>query len=408
MKKIFMASFVAMMAVTAANADIASTKYVTDRTGDTSKITQGLGSDLTTAINAVNEKIGAGEITINDGQIVTDMINNGAVTTGKIADSAVTTVKILDKNVTTEKIADSAVTTVKILDKNVTTEKIADLAVTTGKIADNAVTSAKIANGEVKTDDIAALAVTTAKIADKNVTAAKLADGVAVANIGYTPENIANKVDSITEADKENTTKYTTVKAVYDHVGALKTELSQSASQDETRFSQIESDISSLSDEKVDVDQGKDNASKAVVTDAAGKITTSQIAEGMIADNAVTSGKIANGEVKTDDIAASAVTTVKILDKNVTTEKLADGAVTSAKILDGEVKTADIADKNVTKAKLAQAVQDSLDLADSAMQEAALKTLASWKTSTYDCGAAGTTCSLVSKGGAISWEKVEY
>ena len=348
MKKIFMASFVAMMAVTAANADIASTKYVTDRTGDTSKITQGLGSDLTTAINAVNEKIGAGEITINDGQIVTDMINNGAVTTGKIADSAVTTVKILDKNVTTE--------------------KIADLAVTTGKIADNAVTSAKIANGEVKTDDIAALAVTTAKIADKNVTAAKLADGVAVANIGYTPENVANKVDSITEADKENTTKYTTVKAVYDHVGALKTELSQSASQDETRFSQIESDISSLSDEKVDVDQGKDNASKAVVTDAAGKITTSQIAEGMIADNAVTSGKIANGEVKTDDIA----------------------------------------DKNVTKAKLAQAVQDSLDLADSAMQEAALKTLASWKTSTYDCGAAGTTCSLVSKGGVISWEKVEY
>ena len=34
MKKIFMASLVAMMAVTAANAEIASTNFVTDRTGD--------------------------------------------------------------------------------------------------------------------------------------------------------------------------------------------------------------------------------------------------------------------------------------------------------------------------------------------------------------------------------------
>ena len=200
MKKIFMASFVAMMAVTAANADIASTNFVTDRTGDTSKIAQELGSDLTTAINAVNQKIDDGEITITDGYIKTNMINDGAVTNTKIAD--------------------------------------------------NAVTSGKIANGEVKTDDIDALAVTTAKIAGN--------------------------------------------------------------------------------------------------------------------------------------------------------------AVTSAKILDGEVKTVDIADKNVTKAKLADDVQTSLGKADSAMQEAALKSLASWKTDKYDCGAANTTCSLVSKGGAISWEEVKY
>ena len=39
MKKIFMASLVAMMAVTAANAEIASTNFVTDRTGDVAKST---------------------------------------------------------------------------------------------------------------------------------------------------------------------------------------------------------------------------------------------------------------------------------------------------------------------------------------------------------------------------------
>jgi len=53
------------------------------------------------------------------------------------------------------------------------------------------------------------------------------------------------------------------------------------------------------------------------------------------------------------DIASNAVTTVKIADANVTTAKIADANVTTVKILDANVTTAKIADANVTTAKIA-------------------------------------------------------
>ncbi len=80
---------------------------------------------------------------------------------------------------------------------------------------------------------------------------------------------------------------------------------------------------------KVNVAQGTSAASKAVVTDASGNVTTGQVVSGMIADNAVTSAKIANRTITTSDISASA---------------------------------------GITKGQLASAVQASLDKADKALQ----------------------------------------
>ena len=60
MKKILTVSLFAMMAVSAANADIASTKYVTDRTGTVSFTANGIAKDasnLTEAINLIDSTL---------------------------------------------------------------------------------------------------------------------------------------------------------------------------------------------------------------------------------------------------------------------------------------------------------------------------------------------------------------
>ena len=71
MKKILTVSLFAMMAVSAANADIASTKFVTDRTGDTQfegSVAQ--ATDLTAAVNALAGKVdtvaGTGQGSVSD------------------------------------------------------------------------------------------------------------------------------------------------------------------------------------------------------------------------------------------------------------------------------------------------------------------------------------------------------
>lgn len=69
MKKIFTVSLVAIMAATAANADIASTKYVTDRTGTTANLTT-TAKELTGAVNELKTKLdtvaGEGEGSVAD------------------------------------------------------------------------------------------------------------------------------------------------------------------------------------------------------------------------------------------------------------------------------------------------------------------------------------------------------
>ena len=151
MKKIITASIVAIMAVTAANADIASTTFVTSRTGDVANSTfvktlETGKRNLSGAVDALAGKISGGEITINKDQITSNMIKDGDVATADLANGAVTN--------------------------------------------------------------------------------AKLAAGVAVQNIGYTPENVANKVDDVESiGQRDKSTVYPTVSFVEGAISTSQSEL---------------------------------------------------------------------------------------------------------------------------------------------------------------------------------------
>ncbi|MBO6288714.1 MAG: hypothetical protein J6N45_00115, partial [Alphaproteobacteria bacterium] len=73
---------------------------------------------------------------------------------------------------------------------------------------------------------------------------------------------------------------------------------------------------------KVDINQTTENANKAMIVGADGKVTTGQIATGMIADEAV----------NTDKLAADAVTNAKLADNAVQSENIKDEAVTLSKL----------------------------------------------------------------------------
>lgn len=75
-----------------------------------------------------------------------------------------------------------------VSDGAVTNAKIGGLAVTEDKLGSLAVTNAKIGALAVTGDKVAALTLTGAKIAATTITSDKLAAGVAVANLGFTPE----------------------------------------------------------------------------------------------------------------------------------------------------------------------------------------------------------------------------
>ena len=107
MKKILTASLVAMMAVSAANADIASTNYVEDRTGEFTEQGGQLIGDyaaqgqelkniantdtLTKAIgklDAAIESVAGGELELDQDSVDTEQIVNGAVTDEKLEEGA--------------------------------------------------------------------------------------------------------------------------------------------------------------------------------------------------------------------------------------------------------------------------------------------------------------------------------
>ena len=112
------------------------------------------------------------------------------------------------------------------------------------------------------------------------------------------------------------------------------------------------------------------NANEAVETANEAKEIAEEAAQGVIADNAVTTPKLADGAVTTSKIADGAVTTPKIADGAVTSgkinsgavteTKMADGAVTSGKIDSGAVTEAKIADYAVTEAKLSSSVREKI------------------------------------------------
>lgn len=283
------ATLLTVVTVGAANANIASQGYVDDITGTLTNLETTAKDNLVNAINEI--KTTAGSVT---GKVDIDQTaanaNKAMITdeTGQVTPGTIATGMIDANAVTNAKLADSAVTTTKIVDANVTEAKLATDAVTTAKIKDANVTKAKLESSVQTTlDDVA------------------------------NKENSANKADTTTattELNKKSETLFPTVAATYkiaaDAVAGVTTDV----------------------EGKVDIDQGVEDANKAVITDGTGQVTVGQVSSGMIADGAVTEAKIGAGAVTTTKLAADAVTNAQLADNAVQTANIANGAVTEAKL----------------------------------------------------------------------------
>mgnify|MGYP004648217353 FL=1 len=149
---------------------------------------------------------------------------------------------------------------------------------------------------------------------------------------------------------------------------------------------EIKDAVSTTDGAAVKTDQGTTNKDKAVITDSTGKVTTGQIATGMIADSAVTTGKIA----------AKSVTAAKIADATISSAQLAAGAVTSAKIADGTIVNADIS----TSAAIAQSKIAGLTDA------LAAKFVAPGTSATSTDGTYTLTMKVVNNQPTYAWEKI--
>lgn len=139
---------------------------------------------------------------------------------------------------------------------------------------------------------------------------------------------------------------------------------------------EIKDAVSTADGAAVKADQGTTNKDKAVITDANGKVTTGQIATGMVADKAVTTAKIADGAVGTTQLGAN--------------------AVTSAKIADGTIVNADIS----TSAAIAQSKISGLTDA------LAAKFVAPAESATSTDGTYTLTMKVVNSVPTYTWEKI--
>ena len=335
MKKILTASLVAMMAVSAANADIASTNYV--------------GKVALTKVDLDQTADNKNKAMITNAN---GIVEPGQIIEGMIAANAVTTTNIKDLNVTTDKLNNEAVTEGKLAAGAVTTVKIQNAAVTNAKLAADAVKTGNIENDTIVNDDISP----DAKIAISKIDGLQDALDSKESGLGYTPEDVANKyktTDNVVINDTNKDTLYPSMGRVQTYVGIVREELSNGVA------TQLET--------KVDIEQGEENANLAMVTDENGDVEPGQIVEGMIADNAVTEGKLAANAVTEGKLATDAVTTTKIKNAAVTTDKLADEAVTEVKLATDAVTTTKIANKAVTTDKLDDSAVTEVKLANDAV-----------------------------------------
>ena len=120
MKKILGVSLVALMAVSTARADIASTTYVTGITGALGDLTTSQKGNLVAAINSINTTAGGAVVAAQgSGNANKAMITNasgnvepGSITSGMITDATITTDDLAATIVTSLGKADSAVQSV--------------------------------------------------------------------------------------------------------------------------------------------------------------------------------------------------------------------------------------------------------------------------------------------------------
>ena len=207
MKKILTVSLLAVMAVSGARADIASTTYVDD-VAATKQNTLEAGAYTTVQGNKVNVTVDGSVEQGNTGLVTGGTVYS--VTSTKVDQSAYDTkMGELDQSMgeldqAIEKIQGGqlnitagAVGTTELKNDAVTADKIADNAVDSSEIAENAVDSSEIAENEVGSSEIAAEAVGTSEIANGSVALADLNDEV----MNEVDGKINTKVEALDVAD---------------------------------------------------------------------------------------------------------------------------------------------------------------------------------------------------------------
>ena len=185
--------------------------------------------------------------------------------------------------------------------------------------------------------------------ANADIASTKYVDDIAKtkqASLGFTPENVANKIDDIPEALNDITDgQYPSAKAVFQYVSGQIGSVSATNNTLKGEVDTLKATTAALDAEKQD------------------NLSADQL-------SAVNSG-----------ITSAGVT-------QITTNKNAIDTINNGAVMKSGV-TADVVAK-----------------ANSAMQEANLKALQSWTSA--GCNDPEATCSLVSKKGSIAWEKVTY
>ena len=370
------------------------------------QILVGNGSNVPTAV-AISGDVSlsnVGVVTIQSGAVEESMLADDAVTADKLASSAVVTASIVDANVTTAKIADANVTTAKIADTNVTTAKIADNNVTLAKLAgiargafihgdangDPAILSAGSANTILTSDgtDISYGNVTSAMITDgtivngdisasAGIAHSKLADLTSARILVGSGSNVPTEVAVSGDVAIDNTGAVTIQASAVETSMLADNAVTLAKMDGLSRGSIIHGDASG---DPAALAKGSANT---VLSSDGTDVSYTQVATGMIADNAVTldklagiaRGKIIVGDASGDPSLLGAGSDGKILvadangDPSWTTlsgdATLSAGALT---ISAGAVEESMIADDAVTADKLS-----SNSVVNASVQDGAIK-----------------------------------
>ena len=407
MKKILTASLVAMMAVTAANAKIASTKYVDDRTGTATFTADSIkdSANLTAAVETL-----AGTVATNNTNVTQAIADAKTEITNayEAADTA------LDGKITAEKEAREA----------------ADTALDT-KTTDALALKEDIANRVVNASD-----VKEDKKSQQYPTIQYFEDELE-AELGFATGEVMTEVQELSTALSQEVTNRenadaTNLQAAKEYTDAEVKELADGTVANNTAA------INAINNETTGIlAQAKKHSDDADVlqTTALQQYADQAEADAIAAAKNETTNQVnalANGAVKANADAIAALDTTYAKDADVESaiatakgEAIADAkAETTSQVTalaDGAVKTntdaiseleASLADGGATDARF-DAVEETANAAQ-------VKSTAdfqfggangTWKdiTTLPDyCGKTNATCSLVSKDGSIRWDLVEY
>ena len=439
MKKLFTASLVAMMAVSAANADIASTKYVTDRTGNTTFTgSVSTAADLTAAVNALAGKVdtvagnGSGSVSDQIASALENYDNSGEVDT-KISNATDTLQANIDKKQDIANIYTDADTPLAGVDA---TTKYPSVSYVDAKVAsiNSGLSGVNNSITEINSalDTLGALAdesmVTTAFITDKNVTKAKLADDVQ-ASLG--------KADNSVQTSTYNTDKSATDAAIAalqaadtqiakdyaDADSALKSELEGKIAEAKTEASYDDTEVRGLISDnagEISTIKGEQTTQNSAITAlqtslAAGGSTAQAIADAKKAGtDAAAAAATADGKAVAAQAAADAAQ-----DAADAAQAAADAAQGEVDVLEGVVaQNKTDAEKYIDATELteAQTEQDTTlkayaDQAASAAETAAkafttqeMNALTALATFPVECSV--EQCALTNDGTSLKWEVV--